>query len=106
MRKFLGLMFLVAALLAVAPAAGAQPETARDPFAPLIAPPTVAPTGVPGAPAAPAPTIAPTAPAVDPLPDTGASTGSWAGIGYVLVAFGAGAVVLSKVFGPTPVSTR
>ena len=108
-RKFLavlGVALVVAA--AAAPAALAQDAPAyRDPFAPLIAPP--APDGSTTDPTNPTDPTVPVAPApdpVDPLPNTGSSTSSWLGLSYFLVAFGAGAVVLSRVLGPPRPSLR
>ncbi len=96
---------MVLVLSAAAPAALAH-EAVRDPFLPLIAPPgqedgTAAQPGDttdPTVPVEPAPT--------EPLPTTGSSTTPWVGIAYLLVAFGTGAVVLSKVLGPPPVRAR
>ncbi len=107
MRKFLGCLSVGLALAFVAaPAALAHEDTAvRDPFAPLIAPP--APDGSVTDPTNPTDPTVPVVPdPVDPLPDTGSSTSSWFGVAYFLVAFGAGAVVLSKVLGPPRVSLR
>jgi len=105
MRKYLGLLALVGVLTVLGPAAAAQPEGVRDPFVPLISP-TTAPAP-PGAPAGAVATLPPTVPApTDPLPDTGSSPTSWVGLGYLLVAFGAGAVALSRLFGPTPATIR
>ena len=105
MRKFLGLCAIVLVLLAAAPAALAQSDTGvRDPFVPLIAPSPVATEGT----GATVPTV-PVDPAPDPnepLPGTGSSTSSWIGLGYVLMALGAGAVVLSRVFGPARLAAR
>jgi hypothetical protein len=99
MRKFLGVLALSLLLLGAAlpVALGQEAPPARDPFVPLIGPSPTA-TGV--APTSdPAPTD-PVDPDPEPLPDTGSSTSSWFGVGYVLVAFGAGALVLSRVYGP------
>ena len=107
MRKFLGIAGIVLVLgLAAAPAALAQDTpAARDPFAPLFVP------GEPGGsttdPTNPTDPTVPVVPdPVDPLPDTGSSTSSWLGLSYFFVAFGAGAVVLSKVLGPPRVPLR
>jgi hypothetical protein len=106
MRKLPALLGIVLALsVVVAPAAAAQ-EGVRDPFLPLIAPPgqedgTVAQPGDPTDPTVsvePAPT--------EPLPTTGSSPAPWLAIAYVLVAFGTGAIVLSRVLGPPPASAR
>lgn len=105
MRKFLGVAAIVFVLLAPAGAAAAQQPQARDPFAPLIRPepvPTDGGTGVPTDPTVPVDPVDPT----DPLPTTGSSTTTWVGLGYVLVALGTGAVVLSKVFRPVRVASR
>lgn len=100
MRKFLGLVAALLTVCALAAPALAQDDPVRDPFAPLITPTTAPVSPVPGQPVPAAPT-APVAPApTDPLPSTGSSTSTWVGIAYLLVAFGGGAVVLSKVFGP------
>jgi hypothetical protein len=105
MRKLLGLLVLVGVLTVLGPAAAAQPEVVRDPFVPLISP-TTAPAA-PGVPGGPVATLPPAAPApTDPLPSTGSSPTPWVGLGYLLVALGAGAVALSRLFGPTPVTTR
>ena len=107
MRKFLGLTGVLLVLgLAVAPTALAQgAPAARDPFAPLIVP--GAPDGSTTDPTNPTDPTVPVAPdPVDPLPDTGSSTSSWLGLSYFLVAFGAGAVVLSRVLGPPRVPLR
>ncbi|HEV2755675.1 MAG TPA: hypothetical protein VG318_07845 [Actinomycetota bacterium] len=109
MRKFLGVLGIALVLgIAAAPAATAQ-DTAgvRDPFAPLIAPP--APDGSTTDPANPTDPTVPVDPApapVDPLPNTGSPASSWLGLSYFLVAFGAGAVILSKVLGPQRVPLR
>ena len=107
MRKFLGVLGLILILaITAAPAAFAQDTTtARDPFLPLISE-TPAGSTDPGAPTDPTVPVDPDPDPVDPLPDTGSSTTSWFGVAYFLVAFGGGAVVLSKVLGPTPVSSR
>lgn len=105
MRKLLALAALVGALTLVSPAAAAHPEGVRDPFAPLVSPTTApAAPGVPGDPVAPPPPVAP-AP-TDPLPTTGSSPTPWVGLGYLLVALGAGAVALSRLFGPAALSAR
>lgn len=91
--------------MVAAPAALAQ--EARDPFAPLIAPPGTTGATDPGALVDPTVPVDPAPDPVDPLPDTGSSTSSWFAVGYFLVALGGGAVVLSKVLGPPPpVSAR
>lgn len=106
MRRLLVLVAILAGSTAAAPAALAHPETARDPFAPLIAPPepAAAASGVPGAPTAPPAQVEPDP--NDELPGTGTSTGSWFGIAYFLVVFGAGAVGLSKALAPPAPSAR
>lgn len=106
MRKLLGTAAIVLVLLLPAAAAFAQSDTAvRDPFVPLIQPSPVA-TGVdptvPVDPAEPVPAPDPT----EPLPGTGSSTVTWFGLGYVLIALGTGAVVLSKVAGPPRLASR
>ena len=106
MRKFLGALGIVVVLLAPAGAALAQNAQARDPFLPLVQPSPVATgdgTTVPTDPTVP---VDPVPDPTDPLPNTGSSTLTWAGFGYVLVALGAGAVVLSKVYGPLRIAAR
>ena len=101
----MGLVVLVGALTVAGPAAAAHPEGVRDPFDPLVTP-TTAPAA-PAAPGGPVATLPPVAPApTDPLPSTGSSPTPWVGLGYLLVAFGAGAVALSRLFGPAPLSSR
>ena len=106
MRKFLGVCGAAIVLtLGVAPAALAQdPAPARDPFAPLIAPPTADGSTDPSNPTDPTVPVDPVDP-VDPLPNTGSPLSTWFGIGYFLVALGGGAVVLSKVLAPPRAST-
>jgi hypothetical protein len=106
-RKFLGALTIAIALLAPAGAALAQDTPARDPFLPLVQPSPVATgdgTTVPTDPTVP---VDPAPDPTDPLPTTGSSsTLSWAGLGYILVALGTGAVVLSKLAGPIRVASR
>ncbi len=101
MRKLLGLCAVVFVLLAAAPSALAQSDAGvRDPFVPLIAPSPVATAGTdPTVPTDPVP-VNPAPDPDEPLPGTGSSTTSWVGMGYALIALGAGAVVLARVFGP------
>jgi hypothetical protein len=104
MRKLLALLGMVLALSAAAPVASAQ--EVRDPFLPLIAPPGQE-DGTVVQPADPTSPTDPTVPVpTDPLPSTGSSTTSWTGIAYLLVAFGTGALMLSRVLGPPPASVR
>ncbi len=107
MRKFLGVLGIALVMsVAAAPAALAQDRpAARDPFAPLIAPPTADGSIDPVNPTDPTVPVVPVEP-VDPLPDTGSSTSAWFAVAYFLMALGGGAVVLSRVFGPPPLSTR
>jgi hypothetical protein len=107
MRKFPGIAGVVLVLVVIAAPAALAHESpaARDPFAPLIVP------GQPGGsttdPTNPTDPAVPVDPdPVDPLPDTGSPTSSWLGLSYFLVAFGTGALVLSKVLGPPRVSVR
>lgn len=106
MRKFLGTAAIVCALLVPAGAALAQDAGARDPFVPLIQPNPVA-TGdgtlVPTDPTVP---VDPAPDPTDPLPTTGSSSTTWVGLGYVLIALGSGAVVLSKVLRPVRLVPR
>ncbi|MDQ3953850.1 MAG: hypothetical protein M3279_12955 [Actinomycetota bacterium] len=108
MRKFLGLCAIVFVLLAAAPAALAQSDTGvRDPFVPLIAPSPVATEGTdPAVPTDPTVPVDPVPDPNEPLPGTGSSASPWVGLGYVLIALGAGAVVLSKVLGPVRLTAR
>ncbi|HEX2195358.1 MAG TPA: hypothetical protein VHJ76_00410 [Actinomycetota bacterium] len=108
MRKVLCLCAVVLAFAVAAPSALAQSDTGvRDQFVPLIAPSPVATGGtVPTTPVDPAVPVDPVPDPNEPLPGTGSSTSPWVGLGYVLVALGAGAVVLSRVYGPTRVALR
>ena len=101
MRKFLGSLAIAFVLLAPAGAALAQDAPVRDPFLPLVQPSPVA-TGDGTVPTDPTVPVDPAPDPTDPLPTTGSSsTLSWAGLGYVLVALGTGAVALSKLYGST-----
>lgn len=106
MRKFLGLGVIVLVLLVPAGAALAQDPATRDPFVPLIQPNPVATTDPSGVPIDPTVPVDPAPDPTDPLPTTGSSTTTWVGLGYVLIALGTGAVVLSKVYGPLRVAAR
>ena len=99
MRKFLGLAAIVFVLLVPAGAALAQDAQVRDPFAPLIQPEPIATDGTTD-PTDPTVPVDPVVDPTDPLPTTGSSATTWTGLGYVLIALGAGAVVLSKVYAP------
>ena len=105
-RKFLGVAAIVAMLLVPARVAVAQDPATRDPFVPLIQPSPIATgdgTGVPFDPAVP---VDPVPDPTDPLPNTGSSTISWIGLGYVLIALGSGAVALSKILRPVRFASR
>jgi LPXTG-motif cell wall-anchored protein len=105
-RKFLALAAFVVVSLAPAGAALAQDAPARDPFVPLIQPSPAATgdgTAVPTDPTVP---VDPAPDPDEPLPNTGSSTISWIGLGYVLIALGGGAVVLSKVLRPIRLAPR
>jgi hypothetical protein len=106
MRKFLGLSALVLVLFAAAPVAHAQEAGVRDPFAPLIDPDPVATTTDPTVPTDPSVILDPAPDPTEPLPETGSSTVTWFGLGYVLIALGGGAVAVSKLFGPVRVHAR
>ncbi|HEX2295293.1 MAG TPA: hypothetical protein VHN37_08295 [Actinomycetota bacterium] len=99
--KKLVLLVTIAGALSVPAVAFAQ--DVRDPFVPLIQPSPVVTgdgTTVPTDPTVvvdPDPAPDPT----DPLPGTGSETASWIGLGYVLVALGSGALLLSKVLRPS-----
>lgn len=92
-------------MLAPSAPALAQDTSVRDPFAPLVSP-TEASGGTtdPGVPDPADPVVVPDP--TEPLPGTGSETTSWVGLGYVLIALGAGAVTLSKVYGPLRVTAR
>lgn len=106
MRKFLGAAVLVLALLVPAAAASAQESTTvRDPFVPLIQPSPVATGTDPTVPVDPV-VVDPAPDPDEPLPGTGAPATTWVGLGYVLIALGAGAVAVSKLFGPMRATAR
>ncbi len=88
----------IAALLSAAPAFA----QARDPFDPLVTQSSGSSAGGGGGSetgdTTPQGDVAPAA--EDALPATGADTSVWLGLAYVLVALGAGALVLSKVYAP------
>lgn len=106
MRKFLGVTAIVFVLLASAGVASAQEAQTRDPFVPLIQPNPVATTDPSGVPIDPTVPVDPVPDPADPLPSTGSPATTWLGLGYVLIALGTGAVVLSKVYGPLRVAPR
>ncbi|MDQ4125024.1 MAG: hypothetical protein M3134_05425 [Actinomycetota bacterium] len=106
MRKFLGVALIVFVLVVPAGAALAQDPATRDPYVPLIQPNPVATTDPSGVPTDSTVPVDPVPDPTDPLPSTGSSTTTWVGLGYVLVALGTGAVVLSKVYGPVRVASR
>lgn len=97
---------MVLVLLALGSPALAQDDAVRDPFVPLISP-TVPDDGTtdPTVPVDPGVPIVEPEP-TDPLPGTGSPAVTWAGLAYVLIALGGGAVVLSKVFGPVRIAAR
>ena len=101
MRKFLGLAAIVVAFVALAPLAYAQTDTSvRDPFVPLVQPSPLASGTDPTVPTDPTNPVEPVPPPVEPMPQTGSSTATWVGFGYVLVALGTGSVALARVLGP------
>lgn len=107
MRKVLGLGLIVVALAGPAVPALAQSDTGvRDPFVPLISP-TVADdgTGDPATPVDDGGTVVAPDP-TEPLPGTGSPAMTWFGLAYVVIALGAGAVALSRLFGPLRLTTR
>lgn len=106
MRKFLGLSAIVLVLFALAPVAHAQDPAVRDPFAPLIVPDPVATGTDPTVPTDPSVVVDPVPDPTEPLPGTGSPAVTWFGLGYVLVALGAGAVAVSKLFGPARLPAR
>lgn len=106
MRKFLGLSAIALALLALAPVAHAQEPGVRDPFAPLVVPDPVATGTDPTVPTDPSVVVDPVPDPTEPLPETGSPTVTWFGLGYVLIALGAGAVVVSKLFGRARLPAR
>lgn len=98
---------IVCALLAPGAAASAQPDpAARDPFLPLVQPSPVATGDGTTVPTGPVIGVDPAPDPDEPLPSTGSSAATWAGLGYVLIALGAGAVVLSKLHAPVRVASR
>ena len=106
-RKFLGLAVLLLVLAAPGAPAFAQSDTAvRDPFVPLISP-TVPDDGTtdPTVPIDDGGTVVQPDP-TDPLPGTGSSAATWFGLAYVVIALGAGSIVLSKLYGPLRLTTR
>jgi hypothetical protein len=108
MRRFLATAAIAGALLAPAGAAWAQAgTTVRDPFDPLIQPSPAATATDPTVPLGPTvPTIDPAPDPDEPLPGTGSQTATWTGLGYVLVALGAGAVAVSRLFAPVRAPAR
>lgn len=107
MRKLLGTGGVLLVLCATAPVALAQSDTGvRDPFVPLIQPSPVATGADPTVPTDPSVPVDPAPDPNEPLPGTGSPAVSWIGLGYVLVALGTGAVVVSKVFGPVRLAAR
>jgi hypothetical protein len=102
------ILVLAAFVLVMAPsgAASAQDSPVRDPFVPLVQPSPVATgdgTTVPTDPTVP---VDPAPDPDEPLPNTGSPAITWVGLGYVLIAFGGGAVVLSKVLRPVHLTAR
>ena len=103
MRKVLVTCALsVMLVIALAPLAAAQ--GGRDPFALVIS--LTEPDGLPTDPTDPVIDPDPAPVPVDPLPSTGARSDSWMGLAYALVALGGGAVVLSRLVGPTATRQR
>ncbi len=107
MRKFLGIGAIVlASLAASAPALAQDDAPVRDPFVPLVQPSPVATGTDPTVPVDPAAPVDPAPDPNEPLPGTGSSAATWFGLGYVLVALGAGAVAVAKLFAPLRVASR
>lgn len=107
MRKFLGLVVIVLALAAPAAPALAQSDAGvRDPFVPLISP-TVPEDGTtdPTVPVDPGGVVVDPVP-TEPLPGTGSPAVTWFGLAYAVIALGAGAVALSRLFGPLRAPAR
>ena len=100
MRKFLGLAAIVLVFLVPAGAALAQDAQVRDPFLPLVQPTPIEGDDGTTVPTDPTVPVDPAPDPTDPLPSTGSSAATWTGLGYVLIALGAGAVVLSKMYAP------
>lgn len=100
--KRIALAVVVAGLIAVvAVPALAQPRGARDPFEPRVTEQTLAPGTQPGE-AQPGvePGVQPAPQTPEQMPATGAETQPWLVAAYALVAFGAGALVLSRTLRP------
>lgn len=108
MRKLLALAAVAVALLAwPATIAFAQTDGAvRDPFVPLIEPSPIATGTDPTVPVQPPVPVDPVLDPNEPLPGTGSQAATWIGLGYVLVALGAGTVIASKSFGPLRIAGR
>ena len=100
MRRFVGAVFLVLVLIALAAPAFAQsriPEGARDPFEPLIAPGTGQATGDGTTDDGGGPVVQPAPDTTDRLATTGMDVQPWLMAAYSLIALGGGAVVWSRV---------
>jgi LPXTG-motif cell wall-anchored protein len=100
MRRWLAIASLVAVvgLIVAAPALAQQ----RDPFDPVIEPQeTVVATGEGGTPE-PGTTPAEDTAGTEQLPNTGGDPNAWLVAAFVLIALGAGVVVVAKSFGPAP----